>query len=60
MNFNSLFFPCPPKTYNYASLYRSIIYVPKNTLQSKGPNSSLSYIPCLYIPYYSKLQRSRS
>ena len=52
MNFNSLFFPAPPKTYSYLTFFNKLIYIPKNITTSS--ETILSYIPCLYIPYKVK------
>ena len=52
MNFNSLFFPAPAKTYTYLTFYNELIYIPKNT--TKNHKTIVSYIPCLFIPYTPK------
>jgi len=58
MNFNSLFFPAPPRTYSYLALNGELIYIPKNHL-TKESAATLSYIPCLFIPYKSPSKKKR-
>lgn len=52
MNFNSLFFPAPKKTYSFLTFYNEIIYIPKNI--TKNHKTIVSYIPCLFIQYKPK------
>eukprot|EP00347_Sterkiella_histriomuscorum_P010436 403376305 len=52
MNFNSLFFPAPQKSYSYLTFYNELIYIPKNI--TKNLKTIVSYIPCLFIPYKPK------
>jgi hypothetical protein len=52
MNFNSLFFPAPAKTYSFLTFYNEIIYIPKTI--TKNHKATVSYIPCLFLPYKSR------